>query len=790
MYSAKDENLLRLIKKIKENPQSFIFIVGAGMSQPAGLPSWSELAEGMINYYERLFQNDEDSTHKKAEQLRESNNLWEVFSELKRDLPSNEYNKYISEQLSDKGHQIPLNYKLIWQLDVCGVITFNIDKFILNAYSYVYQTAVDFATRKEFYKYNNFPVSNEKFVFFPHGEISDSSSWVFTEEEKKAVYKDRDIKNILTTLINGKNLVIVGFNPREYSFLSLLNDISIGETISGHDNYYIGANISDIHIKKLGEYGISCISYKPEDKEHSDIEKMLKSMYKYVPKDAEYPAVYLGEKYLPEDIPPYKKCSEMGLDKLRDILNGNIANILPVDVVPTNEQINKLHEFYKTYSAQLHVAWFVNPESPDGQKLHGYILKKAIGRGAFGNVYEAYNEKGEKFAIKILLPEVKDKVQYLSCFRRGIRSMKMLKEHDIEGMVKIHSSYEVPACIIMDFVEGYTLREAVDKKVLFSLHNKISVLKIVAEIMHKSHNLKECILHRDLKPENIMLQDFYYEYEMEPLKVVILDFDLSWHKGATELTVPLGAMSQGFMAPEQAEENENFTRNTAVDMYSIGMISYYVLTGKNPAPNQHRFSNFKDDLIQDIRNNYKIKWKCLSSFLAETIVKSTLQDPLKRLSLEAYLANISIALDMILSDEISNTHPLLLRELAFQINDDNYELEVSDFGRVVSMSSYALGKSVCLELQQHNKDVLLQVKINKLRKGDENRTKTQKYLENAKNKALSAVKRPLFYFSDGNIGLSEVTVNLSAKLSHTVSYSTIVQMANNIIEIRSKLELQ
>lgn len=220
-------------------------------------------------------------------------NLWDVFSELKRSLTPNDYNKYIKEKLSDKGRTIPYNYKLIWELDVCGVITFNIDKLILNAYSDVYHTAVDFATRNEFIKYNHFPISNDKFVFFPHGEISDPSSWVFTEEDKKAVYKDKEIKNIFTTLLNGKNFVIIGFNPREYSFLQLLNDISIGNSISGYDNYYIGANISAIDIRKLGEYGISCISYNPKDEEHSDIKEMLELMYFYTPKDIEYPAVYL-----------------------------------------------------------------------------------------------------------------------------------------------------------------------------------------------------------------------------------------------------------------------------------------------------------------------------------------------------------------------------------------------------------------------------------------------------------------------------------------------------------------
>lgn len=788
MYNSKDENLMHLTKKIKENPQSFIFIVGAGMSRPSGMPSWKELADGMINYYEQQLLDVDNSVKDRVEQLRKSDNLWDVFSELKRNLPQNEYSKYIKEKLSDKNRIIPDNYKLIWQLDVCGVITFNIDKLILNAYSSVYQTSVDFATGKEFVKYNHFPVSNEKFVFFPHGEISDSSSWVFTEEERRAVYKERDIKNIFTTLLNGKNIVIIGFNPREFSFLSLLNEIAIGNEISGQDNYYIGANISPSDIRKFGEYGISCISYNPEDAEHSDIGKMLEVMCSYIPKDIEYPAVYQEKTYLPQDIPQFRDCFNVELDKLREILNGNIANILPADVVPTNDQMEKLQEFYKKYSAQLHIAWYIDPRNDVGHKLHGFSLEKAIGRGAFGNVYEAYNDKKEKFAIKILLPEVKDKVRYLSCFRRGIRSMKMLKEHNVEGMVKIHYSYEVPACIVMDFIEGNTLRDAVDKKLLHSFHKRLEVLKMIAEIIHKSHNLEECILHRDLKPENIMLKDFYFEDDSCEFKVVILDFDLSWHKGATELTVALGAMSQGFMAPEQLEEDENFTRNTAVDVYSIGMISYYVLTGKNPSPYQHRFSYFEEELVKDISNNYKTEWKCLASFLAETIVKATLQEPSKRLSLEAYIANVKIALAMVLSDEIENTHPLFLRELAACIGES--DLEILKYGRVVLSKTNMLGKSVRLELKQRNKDVLVEVEIKKLRKGDENRNNTAKYLENAKNKALSLVKNDLFYYSVGEVGISEVTVKLAGKLPNMINHSRIVQMAENIRGIRTKMELQ
>lgn len=792
MYNTDDKNLLRLTKKIKENPQSFLFVLGAGMSRPSGLPLWPGIAKDMIEYYEQMFSDSADYSEEKINRLKECKDYWSVFEELKQLLPKIEYNKYIMDKLSDKGREIPENYRLIWQLDVCGVVTFNMDKLILNAYSNVYRTAVDFATRKEYLKYNNFSSSNEKFVFFPHGEVSDPSSWVFTESEKREAYRDSHLKNALGALLNGKNLVIVGFDIRENSFLKLLDDISIGEMISGHDNYYIGENISPEDMRKFGNYGVSCISYSPEpdDKNHSDIEKMLKSIRKYIPKDVEYPSVYEGKIYTLEDIPEAMKCLDIGLDKLRDILNGNIAQILPGNKAPTNDQMKELQEFYKTYSLQLYAAWYVKVDSKDGQRLHGYLLKKPVGKGAFGNVYEAFNDAGDRFAVKILLPEVKDEARYLSCFRRGIRSMKILKEHNVEGMVKIHSSYEVPACIVMDFVDGYTIRDAIDKKALQSFHKKLEVLKKMAEIIYQSHNLEECILHRDLKPENVILKNFYGEFTDDIPEVVILDFDLSWHKGATELTVALGKMSQGFMAPEQTDERETGTRNTAVDVFSIGMISYYVLTGRNPVPNQQCFPNFKDELIKAIENNYKkIGWKCLPHLLAETVVKATKQEASSRLSLDAYLANIKLALELLLSDSISNTNSFLLRELVTQIDSDsNYE--VSDFGREISLVTNALGKRICMKLAQRHKDVLLQIQIAKLRMGDENRSKTEKYLDNAKNKALSKVDSSLFRYFKGNILVSEVVVELEAKLTSSVTHETIVRMAENIKAVRAELELR
>jgi serine/threonine protein kinase len=480
----------------------------------------------------------------------------------------------------------------------------------------------------------------------------------------------------------------------------------------------------------------------------------------------------------------------LGIDKLREILNGVVAGIIPQGTVPSNSQISQLQDFYVKYGPQLHIAWYVDPKSTEGNVVHGYKIVKNIGRGAFGNVYEAYDNSDNKYAIKLLLPEVKDKVQYLSCFRRGIRSMNILKEKNIEGMVKIHASYEVPASIIMDYVEGSTLREAIDKKLLFSPHKKLELVITIATIINFAHQLEERILHRDLKPENIILENFYYEEEYEPIKVKILDFDLSWHKGATELTIALGAMSQGFMAPEQANENfhDGCSRNTGVDVFSIGMLTYYIMMNENPAPNRHQFRYYKDDIVEYIQSNYRFKWICLSNYIAETIANATRHKQNQRISLDTFIRNIQIARNMIINDSIPNTHPLLLNEIAIKV-DNQATITVSEFGRNVTLNSTSLAKKIDFKLIQKGNNVILEIIIEKLRREFDERQNLEKYLVTAKDKAISKVDKSIISTCKGEVLMSAIKLHLTAILEPFVSLKYIDNIAKNIQSVRSELEI-
>lgn len=207
-----------LKKKISEDPQSFIVIIGAGASIPAGLPSWKQLKDTLCASIREV--HEEDDADKEITSVNNASSLWVAFSRLKSILGPHRYEKDIKQVLDIAGKKTPLLYKQIWELNVAGVVNFNIDNFAINSFSEVKKAAVDYATAREPHKYRNYPLSSNKFIFQPHGTISDSQSWVFTETDRQDLYfRNEDFKKVMAALFASKNLLIIGFNPEECTII-------------------------------------------------------------------------------------------------------------------------------------------------------------------------------------------------------------------------------------------------------------------------------------------------------------------------------------------------------------------------------------------------------------------------------------------------------------------------------------------------------------------------------------------------------------------------------------------
>lgn len=780
-----------LMHKIVEDPSSFVVVLGAGASIPAGLPSWVDLKDRLYDTLSDIIEDPEQlETAQKA--VRDCRDLWTAFSRLKHHLGAGKYEREIVRALDCSGRTMPPLYKQIWQLNVSGIINFNLDKFATDAYSVVFQKAVDTATGKEPHKFKNFPLSGEKFVFQPHGTLSDASSWIFTSNDQRDLYSNQDFKNIMTTLFNAKNLLIIGFNVNEWNFLQLISDCGITQKLNGFHNYYFCPNPKPDMQRKLEDLGIAVIPYHPSSPQHSELNEYLTNIQNFNSVDSPLPSVYTGKIYTEADIPSDADCYKCTVDELRDILNGVVASIIPSTDTPTKEQLDNLERFYSTYITQLHRAWLVNPKSPATATVYGYKTTRFLGNGAFGSVFEAEDKDGNRCALKILSPEVKDSTSYLSCFRRGIRSMRILKEKNIDGMVQIHDSYEVPACIVMDLVDGITLRQAIDQRFLTRLEVKLSVLTRISSIIYSAHQLEERILHRDLKPENIMLENCYSATDFDDPSdiptVKVLDFDLSWHRGATEKTVTFGAMSQGFMAPEQLDisMDKSLSRNAAVDIYSLGMLAYYVLTGENPMPNESQFASFPERLHQALTNKYNFNWKCLPEYLCNTILRATDPEQFKRMPLDVLIRNLNTAHDIYLNSELPNTHPLILLELKERLGSCT-ACNIQEFGRKICLDYAPLSKRVVLSTSSERSEIILSVVIERYTSDSDRRDGIAKYMKHSAEKAAARVDSTFFRPPTIDQLDNSVSVQMQACLPKTVGLQYIEGMASSILAVRQQL---
>jgi serine/threonine protein kinase len=780
--------------RIRENPKDFVAIVGSGLSRPCGLPSWSGLRDILVkNARDRVSEvpDPEKNGYKaRLDRISKINDMWICFSELKEILPRQAYEQCIKENLALKDKkEVPVCYDLLWKLNLKGILTYNIDTCVIDSYARVNLCAVDTATGYDSSRFTHFLVGPQQFVFQPHGHISDPSSWVFTSMERNVLLQNEAYKKFMQSLCQTKHLLIVGFNPSDFAFNYLIQNALTGRSTTGSRHYIFIPLVDPNIIRNYDDQGFAVIPYLPGNSyNHPEIEQSLRDFIEFIPQDDIPPTVFNGGQTDLDSLPSDDKLIVMPIHESRELLNKAVASIIPPDSIPQQSDVDKLEKFYKDHFRAIHMAWLIEPKS-ECDVVHGYKIIQSKARGAFGQVYEAENiESGDRVALKVLLPEVKYFREYLNSFRRGVRSMKILTQNKVMNMVRYIDAFEIPACVFMEYIDGPTLTEAKNWKLLDSISKVLDILVRVGGIVHSAHNLEERVLHRDLKPDNIILRNGYDK--SASLDVVVLDFDLSWHKGASELSVVHGARAQGYAAPEQTATGMKSgisTRNTAVDVFGYGMLAFFLLVGDDPKPNEQSISGFQERIKDGIRNRYSCNWRCLPNYLARTIKGCTKENQPDRIAFSSAVEAFREAQMMTMNDKVTASNPLVLEEMAAIIEPDG-TVETREFGRILSVQGIDPSKRIELRIENEDENIIVNIDISKVRSEGEQRN-VAKYLENAKSKALSKLNFAIFKDVRGVIGQSCLNIIASIPMKEYVSGKEIQEICNRIIESRMAMNI-
>lgn len=197
-----------------------------------------------------------------------------------------------------------------------------------------------------------------------------------------------------------------------------------------------------------------------------------------------------------------------------------------------------------------------------------YEILEKIGTGGMSDVYKAKDHKLNRFvAVKVLKQEFSENANFVSKFRIEAQAAAGLMHPNIVNVYDVGEEEGI-YYIVMELVEGITLKKYIEKKARLSVKEAISIAIQVSMGIEAAHN--NHIIHRDIKPQNIIIS--------KEGKVKVTDFGIA--KAATSNTITSNVMgSVHYTSPEQARGGYSDEKS---DIYSLGITMFEMLTGRVP----------------------------------------------------------------------------------------------------------------------------------------------------------------------------------------------------------------
>lgn len=214
------------------------------------------------------------------------------------------------------------------------------------------------------------------------------------------------------------------------------------------------------------------------------------------------------------------------------------------------------------------------PHPPPGTVIAGkYELEGLLGEGGMGAVYQATNLAiGRRVAIKILHAAVAERDDIRQRFELEARAAAVINHPGIVDVLDMGQTDEGDPFIVMEHLEGMTLRSIVKELKTLPPEQAVGVMIPVLDALSAAH--KAGVIHRDVKPANIFIC-------ARPQVVKLLDFGVSRFGRSTGLTLTGAAIgTPRYMAPEQVLGEPEIGPET--DLYSVGAVLYSMLSGRLP----------------------------------------------------------------------------------------------------------------------------------------------------------------------------------------------------------------
>lgn len=197
-----------------------------------------------------------------------------------------------------------------------------------------------------------------------------------------------------------------------------------------------------------------------------------------------------------------------------------------------------------------------------------YEIIDKIGTGGMADVFRARDHRLNRFvAVKILKNEYSEDTKFVAKFRQEAQAIACLSHPNVVGVYDVGEEDEMHY-IVMEFVDGITLKKYIEKKGKLSVRESVGIALQIANGLEAAHS--NHIIHRDIKPQNILIS--------RDGTAKVSDFGIA--KAASSNTITASTMgSVHYISPEQARGGFSDEKS---DIYSLGVTLYEMLSGTLP----------------------------------------------------------------------------------------------------------------------------------------------------------------------------------------------------------------
>jgi len=269
------------------------------------------------------------------------------------------------------------------------------------------------------------------------------------------------------------------------------------------------------------------------------------------------------------------------------------------------------------------------PDQPHNTRVGKYELEEFLG-GGMSHVYRAKDSVlGRRVAVKILTESGAKDAETKARFLQEARTASNISHENIISVFDFGEDQGRPF-IVMEFLEGESLRDAIKRGHLIDFQSRLKILIQAGRAIDFIHTKK--IIHRDIKPENINLD--------RAGKVKLMDFGIAKSEGIALTRAGFTLGTPYYMAPEQVLGQP---LTTQVDVYAFGILIFEVLTGLKPITGESVEKIFNQILYEPV------KLEPLAQFpprIANLVERCTAKQPAQRLeSVAACVEELERVLD-------------------------------------------------------------------------------------------------------------------------------------------------